>query len=73
MTPQDWLRDQCNRYVNGECHTTSCLVRGGYKRGTVPVDYSLAKCHAHETLQLITALEGEVSGLGDHIAQMEKQ
>lgn len=52
-TPQEWLKEQCNRYVHGQCTTRGCLVRGGYEPGSARVDYSVATCEAHETLILL--------------------
>ena len=40
---------QCNRYVNGQCSTLRCLVRGGYKINSGPCDNSIATCEEHET------------------------
>jgi hypothetical protein len=57
MTNEEWLKDQCNRYTNGQCSTLSCLRRGGYKRGQVPVDYQLATCHAHEIVRKLELLD----------------
>lgn len=55
MTNEEWLKDQCNRYVNGICDLRRCLVRGGYKEGPIgPDKYNfLATCHAHEVLPTI--------------------
>lgn len=49
MTTDEWLKDQCNRYRNGQCSTLSCLKRGGYTRGTKP-NYEKATCHPYETI-----------------------
>lgn len=45
----EWLKSQCNRYVNGFCSTRACMVRGGYKPG-ITVDYECATCEPHEIL-----------------------
>ena len=64
MTNDEWLKDQCNRYANGQCHTTACLRRGGYIRGTVPVNYELATCHAHEVLTELEQLRNQAEASG---------
>lgn len=54
MTNEEWLRDQCNRYLNGQCATLSCLRRGGYDRDVeVKPDFDRATCHPHEVLKAL--------------------
>ena len=43
------LKELCNRYTNGECHSLSCLQRGGYTSDG-PFDHGRATCPAHELL-----------------------
>ena len=50
----EWLKDQCNRYVNGQCSTLSCLRRGGYKVGGY--SYDIATCNPHEIILKLTKL-----------------
>lgn len=47
MNTLELLKEQCSRYVNGECDSIRCLLRGGY-RGGAPADNSLATCLIHE-------------------------
>ena len=47
---EEWVKSQCNRYVNGHCSSTVCLLRGGYFRCEKP-DYNMATCEAHEVMQ----------------------
>lgn len=65
-----WLKDQCNRYKNGQCTTLACVMRGGYKidqdlqgKGD-GYDPEIATCEAHEILcelaELRTLLDSEV-------------
>jgi len=43
------LESKCNYFLYGTCTTGSCLVRGGWVRGSgVPPDYSLATCRPLE-------------------------
>lgn len=49
-TMVEYFQSQCNRYVNGQCSTRACLVRGGY-RGSEPVNYDLATCAYHEAVK----------------------
>jgi hypothetical protein len=53
MTNKQWLKEQCNRYVNGFCGTRSCLVRGKALK-KLPIDLNKATCHAHEILQKLS-------------------
>jgi hypothetical protein len=48
---------RCNRYANGYCSSSRCLVRGGYS-GTGPVDYAIATCEEHETAAALRARDG---------------
>lgn len=50
---EHWERG-CNRYVNGQCHSRRCLMRGGYS-GTGPVKYCDATCEEHETAIVLRA------------------
>lgn len=59
MTNDEWLKAQCNRYVNGYCNTLACLNRGGPKDG--PTKQRLATCEPHEILQ-------ELADLREHFA-----
>lgn len=54
-TTVDLLKEQCNRYVNGQCQTRRCLVRGGYE-GAGSVDYEVATCEYHEAVQAVEKL-----------------
>jgi hypothetical protein len=51
-TVLEYLKAQCNAYVNGECHTRACLVRGGY-RGSAPIDYDMATCVYREAIEFL--------------------
>lgn len=55
MSNDEWLKDQCNRYLNGFCSTSSCLKRGGLVADD-PRGYEAATCHAHEVLQELEVL-----------------
>lgn len=54
MTRQEindnWLKQQCNRYVNGKCSTVRCLFRGGVQHTDKPINYDNATCEPHEIL-----------------------
>ncbi len=50
----EWLKQKCNRYVNGKCSTLACLQRGGYISGGP--DYRHATCEPHEILQELESL-----------------
>lgn len=72
QTPEEWLKDQCNRYTNGQCHTRGCLVRGGYS-GNGPFSYGIATCQAHESVlafaernALRSALHGLLAATHQH-------
>ena len=56
----EWLKAQCNRYVNGQCSTLTCLKRGGYVRGTPP-NYDTATCEPHEILTELAALRADTT------------
>lgn len=49
-----WLKGQCGRYLNGQCMTRRCLVRGGYTDAG-SVDYDAATCEPHEIVQALAA------------------
>lgn len=59
----DLLKEQCNRYANGQCQTRRCLVRGGYA-GAGSVDYGAATCQNHEAVCAIEALADAIDLLG---------
>lgn len=50
---------QCNRFVNGECQTRGCLLRGGWKQGK-PVDYSKANCESYQEVIALNSLLREL-------------
>lgn len=54
-TSIDLLKEQCNRYVNGQCALRKCLVRGGYVGP--PVNYDAATCEFHDAVKAIQALQ----------------
>ena len=56
-----WLKGQCNRYRNGQCATSRCLVRGGYVRGSALVNLDAATCEAHEILKELEKLRSRRS------------
>lgn len=47
-TPDEWLKEQCNRLKNGVCTTRACLVRGGWKPGAPALESDPATCPALE-------------------------
>mgnify|MGYP001581697962 CR=1 FL=1 len=56
MNNDEWLKLQCNKYINGVCSTLSCVLRG-YKlkikdRNNIPlpIDFSKSTCESHEIL-----------------------
>lgn len=53
-------KQECMRHLYPACSTRRCMVRGGYKTPDQPafgkVDYSMATCEAHETIQALEAL-----------------
>ena len=51
----EWLKNQCNRYVNGMCQTLYCLKRGGY-----PNVKDNPSCEPHEILCELQSLRKEV-------------
>lgn len=55
---REWLKTQCNRYVNGICSTRRCLVRGGHESGSGPVDFDVATCEHHELINQLDRLTG---------------
>ena len=58
MTTDEWLKDQCSRYLNGQCFTLACMRRGGYEYGK-PETLGNPTCHAHEALQELESLRKE--------------
>lgn len=50
------LKKQCNLHVNGACTTLACLMQGGYKRGQVPVDCSIATCDQNEQIKALESI-----------------
>lgn len=66
MTTDEWLKDQCNIYANGECQTLACFRRGGFVSGAARVPKHIKPtCHAYEALQELEALRKEVEELKD--------
>lgn len=67
-----WKQD-CNRFVNGQCHIAGCLKRGGYNPVEhVPTNYDLATCPARETvLWLERLLAAPASPLGQEWRPIE--
>lgn len=63
-----WLKEQCNRYANGQCHTITCLRRGGHLRGE-PVDYNVATCEAHELIESLA----DLPALLDEVERLQKE
>jgi hypothetical protein len=59
----DLLKARCNRYVNGQCTTSACMRRGGWKPTGEPTDYAYATCAEHETVQIIERARDLVSCL----------
>ena len=59
-TLQEWLRAQCNRYVNGACTTARCLRRGGWVPGG-PQSADDATCEAHEAAAALDAKDAEIA------------
>lgn len=49
------MRAECNRYVNGQCTTRRCVMRGMEKaKMTFPItDYAMSTCEHHEAVQEI--------------------
>lgn len=62
-----YFRDQCSRYLNGECRSHQCLMRGGWKPGEKP-DPSRASCQEHEVISEILRLRAEVERLTRDLA-----
>jgi hypothetical protein len=58
----EFWEKQCNRYVNGQCQTRRCIVRGGWSAG--PVNYDFATCEEHETALVLRAASTK-EGLSD--------
>lgn len=62
MTNDEWLKSQCNRYINGVCLIKHCLVRGG--EHSVCGDhqnYNKSTCEIHETIVRIQKLEEKLA------------
>lgn len=55
------LKSSCNRYINGECNSLTCLKQGGYQRGSMP-DYSKATCERHKQVMELEALILDIGG-----------
>lgn len=51
----NWLKNQCNLYVLGQCQNSICLKRGGWKKGE---DLVCATCIPHEIFLEIKDKEG---------------
>ena len=62
MDAVDLLKSECNRYVNGQCTTRRCVVRGMDRaKMTFPLtDYTVATCEHHEAVQEIHRLRALV-------------
>lgn len=65
---KELLSKECNRYVNGQCTTYSCIRRAGWVRG--PYDPNIATCEYHEAIKEIEQLEKYVDELHDNIQGM---
>lgn len=77
MTPNNdqWLKDQCNRYKDGQCARFPCFERGGYP--AAGYDPEIATCEAHEILcelaELRTLLDSEVDQIiGEPMAELNE-
>lgn len=64
MTNLEWLKGQCDRYVNGQCHTASCMKRGGYDPQKPETYDSAATCHAHEIVKQLERPPEEIKMAG---------
>ncbi len=73
MTTTEWLKDQCNRYANGQCSTRACLVRGNAVGLDGKPDYSKATCHAHECLSDRREFEAEVERLKSDVTALRNR
>mgnify|MGYP001616204365 CR=1 FL=1 len=60
MNNDQWLKSQCERYVNGYCGTLACLRRGGYK-GELPIDFNKSTCEPHEIFEELKQLRHSVN------------
>lgn len=54
MNNDEFLKSQCNLYVNGRCDTHRCLKRGGYPSKVNPT------CEYHEILLELQELRERV-------------
>ena len=52
----EYHKKECNRYANGYCSTSRCLLRGGWKHGS-KFGYEVATCEDHETILLLNKLK----------------
>lgn len=57
---ETWLRSQCNRYINGQCTTLACMIRGAWTPGNTQ---DVATCEPHETILRLTQQASELSAL----------
>ena len=51
----DFHKNNCNKYVNGECFNRKCLMRGGWNK-IGPVNPESATCEYRETVICLTRL-----------------
>lgn len=51
----DFHKSNCNRYVNGECLTRKCLIRGGWNK-TGSANPEAATCESRETVICLVKL-----------------
>ena len=66
---EEWLKGQCNRYVNGQCNTLKCLTRGNGGKRPKASDYNLASCEAHEVLLELEELRDECKSMYQNFCQ----
>lgn len=67
----EWLKLQCNKYVNGVCASLLCLKRGlgnDRKKWKLPIDYSKSACESHEILLELQELRHENEMLKNDLA-----
>lgn len=70
MNNDEFLKSQCNRYVNGYCSTRKCLVRGGWKVG---MNQDVATCESHEILVELESLRDENKCLSSDLNRVLKE
>lgn len=60
----EFIKKECNRYVNRECTTLGCFKRGGWIRGgrKPPKDFE-PTCQVHELVLYVEKLEKENKSL----------